>query len=79
VGAALLIIDWFFGDIALLITYDWPVAYQNVVLLVGVFVLFEYCTDGARRIFFPTLSERLMDYDRGKISVSRIPLPELIL
>lgn len=65
VPAAICIIDMVFGDIVLMGTYAFPFAYAGVFLLLGVMVLYEHCTAGVRRLFFPTLTERLMEIDRS--------------
>ncbi|KAH9255098.1 hypothetical protein BASA81_006857 [Batrachochytrium salamandrivorans] len=66
---AITVIEWVFGDTTLMGSYDYPFAYANVFLLFGVIVLYEHCTSGARRLFFPNVSERLMEVDRGHTTV----------
>jgi phospholipid-transporting ATPase len=59
------VIDEVFGDGPLLDTSMVPSAYENVFLLIGILIIFEYVVYGFRRVFYPSPTEVLMEYDRG--------------
>jgi magnesium-transporting ATPase (P-type) len=59
------VVDWIFGDGPVLPGPAFPNAFEWAFFLYGTVVALEYCFNGTRRIFFPTSTEVLMEYDRG--------------